>query len=108
MLQHIRFSGTPLLCNACVLLVPPSPQLSVATEEAKEKRNAQVLLDVRLQVALRVAKRKREQPIGVSSPISTDPSLSKFFPQQATVVRKRHSRGRAIVAAASSKQSVCR
>ena len=94
-LQHVRFEGTPMLCNSCSTLVPPSPLPDAAAEMTKA-----------LQTSLLVERVKRTKR-GISSvaaaAASTGPMTSKpSLPPQSASKRVKHSRGSAIVAAAAA------
>jgi hypothetical protein len=104
-LAHIRFDDTPLLCNACLELVPPSPQLDTAAEQAKDKATLWLMHCVGLKV------RSKRNHSGVlvaaaASEIVSNPSNPLVVPQQPAPKRKKYSRGSAIVAAAARPQTL--
>jgi len=89
-LQHIRFDGAPLLCNTCAIAVPPSPQLSITTEQKKELHNAWIVRTVRMKAAER--QRNHTSVLVAATSISV-PSLFAPQPRQPQK-RKKHSRER--------------
>lgn len=90
-LQHVRFEGAALLCDACICLVPPSPQLDAAAQQAQELRTLWTIHCV----GVRVRSKRGFGVLAAPTQATADLNISQPPPAQ----RKRRSRGSAIVSA---------